>query len=280
MRVRLKQRQKDRVVNRIAVGLVLAVFAQGCVHRLPPHTPAVRQLTRAVTLNGFPVTLHLVRPVAPSLRPLLIYATGDGGWRGKDLDLFRHLGSWGYAVAGFSAPQYVKHLRGEAATTTPGRLARDYTEIIAAARRELMLPASTAVILIGVSRGAGLSVVAAGQPPMQQELDGVVVMGLTKEEEHVRWRRRRQSTELEIYDYLPSLGDVPVAVIQSTHDNYLPADQARTLFGADTDRRRFHAIDARNHSFAGARPALYDTLRSSLDWVAAVARPLVTGRVR
>ncbi len=266
--------------NRIAVGIVIAFFAQGCVHRLPQRAPALLQSTDDVTLNGFPVTLHLVRPIAPQARPLLIYATGDGGWRGKDLDLFRHLASWGYAVAGFSAPQYVKHLRGDAETTTPALLARDYTAIIAAARRDLTLPASTAVILIGVSRGAGLSVVAAGQQAMQQALDGVVVMGLTKEEEHVRWRRRRQSTELEIYDYLPRLGNVPVSVIQSTHDNYLPAEQARTLFGADTDRRQFHAIEARNHSFSGARTALYETLRSSLEWVASVARPLVNETTR
>lgn len=271
---------KDRVVNRIAVGIVIAFFAQGCVHRLPQHAPVLLQSTDDVTLNGFPVTLHLVRPIAPQARPLLIYATGDGGWRGKDLDLFRHLASWGYPVAGFSAPQYVKHLRGDAETTTPALLARDYTAIIAAARRDLTLPASTAVILIGVSRGAGLSVVAAGQQAMQQALDGVVVMGLTKEEEHVRWRRRRQSTELEIYDYLPRLGSVPVSVIQSTHDNYLPAEQARTLFGADTDRRQFHAIEARNHSFSGARTALYEALRSSLDWVVSVARPLVNGKTR
>jgi len=69
-------------------------------------------------------------------------------------------------------------------------------------------------------------------------------------------------------------------VIQSTRDNYLPADQARSLFGSDTDRRQFHAIDARNHSFAGARPLLYETLRSSLDWVEQVAKPQSTENVR
>jgi hypothetical protein len=99
----------------------------------------------------------------------------------------------------------------------------------------------------------------------------VVVMGLTKEEEHVRWRRRRQATELEIYPYLARLADLPLAVIQSTHDNYLPASSARDLFGNDTDRRQFHAIEAKNHSFAGARTALYETLRASLQWVAAKA---------
>src|SRR6185436_9226386 len=138
---------------------------------------------------------------------------------------------------------------------------------IAAAKQALLLPDSTHVILVGVSRGAGLSVVAAGQRALQPSLDGVLVMGLTKEEEHVRWFRRRIYAELQTYDYLPRLGSLPLAVIQSTHDNYLPADAARTLFGGDTDRRRFHAIEARNHSFAGARALLYDTVRTSLVWM-------------
>jgi fermentation-respiration switch protein FrsA (DUF1100 family) len=268
------QVQEIDVIKRVVVGVMVAVFAVGCVQRIPQSKPALLQWTRGVTLNGSSVMLHLVRPVASLPRgPLLIYSTGDGGWRGKDLDLFRHLSTFGYAIAGFSAPEYVKHLRGDEETTTPELLARDFAAIIESAKFDLSLPAATPVILVGVSRGAGLSVVAAGQPPLRQALDGVVVMGLTKEEEHVRWRRRRQTTELEIYDYLPRLADLPVAVIQSTRDNYLPADQARTLFGADTDRRQFHAIEARNHSFAGARPLLYETLRSSLEWVVRLAIP-------
>jgi hypothetical protein len=38
------------------------------------------------------------------LRPMLIYATGDGGFRGKDKELFDEMASFGYPVAGFSAP--------------------------------------------------------------------------------------------------------------------------------------------------------------------------------
>jgi fermentation-respiration switch protein FrsA (DUF1100 family) len=218
------------------------------------------------------VTLHLTRGTYTSRAPLLLYATGDGGWRGKDLDLYRQLVSWGYPTAGFSAPQYVKHLRGDAETTTPARLAKDYAALIDLARQSLTLPPSTRVILVGVSRGAGLSVVAAGQRSLRGSLDGVLAMGLTKEEEHVRWLRRRSVADLQIYEYLPRLGSLPIAVIQSTHDNYLPAENARRLFGADTDRRRFQAIESRNHSFAGARELLYDAMHTSLTWISGLPR--------
>jgi pimeloyl-ACP methyl ester carboxylesterase len=256
-----------------AIAVCLGILAQGCAHPTPAGPPRPPGFIRDIALNGFPVTLHLTPAVSPEPLPLLIYATGDGGWRGKDVDVYRQLIAWGYPTAGFSAPQYVKHLKGDAETTTPARLARDYAAVIDLAEEALMLPASTRVILVGVSRGAGLSVVAAGQRALQGSLEGVVAMGLTKEEEHVRWRRRRQPpSELEIYEYLPLLGSLPIAVIQSTHDNYLPAESARALFGADTDRRQFHAIEAKNHSFADARASLYEAIRASLIWMTNLSR--------
>jgi hypothetical protein len=85
-------------------------------------------------------------------------------------------------------------------------------------------------------------------------------------------RRRRPDLALELYPYLRNLRDVPLSVIQSTRDNYLPADAARALFGTDTPIRQLHAIEARNHSFAGARQALYATLRSSLAWLHRIGR--------
>jgi fermentation-respiration switch protein FrsA (DUF1100 family) len=140
-----------------------------------------------------------------------------------------------------------------------------------AARASLQMPFSSPVVLVGVSRGADLAVVAAGESGLQSELAGVVAMGLTREEEYVH-RRRGPTVAFDLYGSLPRLGDIPLSVIQSTRDNYLPADDARMLFGEDTPRRTLHPIDAKNHSFAGARPALYSTLRTSLAWVERIGR--------
>ncbi|MFN7982752.1 MAG: AcvB/VirJ family lysyl-phosphatidylglycerol hydrolase [Vicinamibacterales bacterium] len=197
---------------------------------------------------------------------LVLYLTGDAGWRGKDKDVYTRLQQWGYAVAGVSAPDYLKSLPGEAGTTTPSRLAADFAHIIEVARDALALPGDLPVVLVGVSRGADLAVVAAGQSSLQQSIGGVVAIGLTREEEYVH-RRRRATEALELYQYLPQLGSIPLSVIQSTGDNYVPAREARQLFGADTPVRRLHAIEARNHSFSNARPQLYETLRTSLVWL-------------
>jgi hypothetical protein len=258
---------------RLWAGVIVAASAAACAHAVPLGRTVPDPFVRTVTLYGHPLALHL-STLGGGHEPLLVYATGDGGWRGYDLDMYRHLVSWGYPVAGFSAPEYIKYLRGEDETTTPVRLATDYKLIVELAKRELRLPVETPVILVGVSRGAGLAVVAAGQLLLQSELAGVLAVALTKEEEHVRFRRLRHppssstaSLDLQTYEYLPNLGVVPLEVIQSTHDNYLPAAEARELFGRDNDHRRLIAIESKNHSFSDAREELYAAMEQSLQWL-------------
>jgi pimeloyl-ACP methyl ester carboxylesterase len=232
-----------------------------------------------ITLYDAPLDIHYFSPrhVAAD-KPLLLYATGDGGWRGKDKEVFHQMTLWGYPVAGFSAPSYLKHLGFQSDTTTPRRLARDYDRLIVFARKIMKLPDDQATVLVGVSRGAGLAVVAAGQGELQIQLAGVLAIGLTKEEEYVRrYRRRpgvsptdmpsRERVMVETYQSLPRLLTLPVSVVQSTHDNYLPAAQARPLFGPDTEFRQLHPIEARDHSFSDAREALYAQMRQSLEWI-------------
>lgn len=241
-------------------------LAAACAHSPVRLEKSVRQFDTALSLNGHPLTLHLTSGVANPSGLLLVYATGDGGWRGKDRDVYRHIEDWGYTAVGFSAPDYLGHLPGEAGTTTPARLGTDYRHIIDMARQQLRVVDAVPVVLVGVSRGADLAIVAAGAPSVREELAGVVAMGLTREEEYVH-RRRREGEAIELYARLPRLGSLPVSVIQSTRDNYVPAAEARVLFGPDTPTRQFHAVAARNHSFSGARDELYAALHASLAWI-------------
>lgn len=257
------------MTGRLGILVVAGGMLASCAGRDRRSTVASTASTtfaRQVVLEGRSLTVHLQRGDAAHAHALIVYATGDGGWRGKDRDVYRQMVSWGYAVAGFSAPEYLAHLSGDAGTTTPARVGLDLAQVIDVTRDALLMPHSAPATLVGVSRGADLMVVAAGQPQLQPELAGVVAMGLTREEEYVR-RRRRPGVALELYAYLPRLGDLPLSVIQSTRDRYLPAADARVLFGPDTPVRTLHPVAARNHSFAGARPRLYALLRDSLTWV-------------
>jgi fermentation-respiration switch protein FrsA (DUF1100 family) len=230
---------------------------------------------RTIVLHDHQLKLHFSRGQRGADRPLLVYATGDGGWHRKDVAAYDHLVTFGYPTVGFDAHDYVKHLGAD--TTTPGRLAADYQRIIAAAKETLQLPADYPVVLVGVSRGAGLSVVAAGQRGLRPSIAGVLAVALTKEEEYVkgfsrlrgrgRGRPAAAAEMVEVYDYLPRLANTPIAVVQSTRDHYLPAAAARTLFGPDTPYRWFQPVEAHDHSFGGARDQLYDAMKRSLSWL-------------
>lgn len=255
--------------------------ATACVSRSPTLEPGTRAIlfVRDAQLGTEDIEVQLVRATGiPSRRPLLLYATGDGGWRSADRGLFQHMALWGYPLAGFSARHYLEHLRFEA--TTPAHVAEDYGDLIAFAKKALELPGDTPTVLVGFSRGSGLAVVAAGQSGLQPLLGGVLAVALTEEEEYVRGDKTpagrdpgnlsdRQLAMLRPYEVLAGFKRLPLAVIQSTEDNYLPAARARQLFGPDGERRRFYPIRAGGHTFAGARGALYEQARVALEWIVA-----------
>jgi fermentation-respiration switch protein FrsA (DUF1100 family) len=256
------------MLRRFAMMAPLWAIGLSACATVMPRTARPRTSETAVQLHAHALTLHLTAPTPLARAILLVYATGDAGWWGKDRDLYNHLNQWGYATAGFSAREYVHHLGKE--TLRPGEVAGDYAEIIRVAVSSLRLPASTRIVLVGKSRGAGLAVAAAGPGMLKSRLAGVLAVGLTAEEEYVRRLRRarpRQLVMLETYSYLTQMADIPVAIIQSTRDHYVAADQARQLFGSDTPVRQLVAVDAEDHNFGGAVDRLYLEMERSLRWI-------------
>jgi len=263
-----------RKISRTPLILILAVIPlwEGCAGCRVRTVPAPLLLS-AVRVYSYPLQLRFAAPTGPQTQQVLVlYATGDGGWRTLDQEIFNWISSFGYPIAGFSSEQYLHDLSrvSDTTTTTPFRLAADYEEMIRVSKAALRLPPGTPTILAGLSRGAGLAVVAAGVGDIQSELEGVLAISLTKEEEHVLHfpgKRRDRRVQVQTYEYLPRLSKFPVSVIQSSRDHYLPAAWARKLFGPDTFLRSFHAVDAANHSFGGACPALGQEIANSLEWI-------------
>jgi pimeloyl-ACP methyl ester carboxylesterase len=225
--------------------------------------------TISVRLHGHALSLHVSSGVGSGAGPLIVYATGDAGWWGGDKALFTQLVRLGYPSAGFSARQYVHHLEPGTEVERPIQVANDYAAIIAAVEVALRLPPTTPVVLVGKSRGAGLEVAAAATRRLRPQLQGLLAIGLTREEEYVERRRRRspRGSMMQTYDALPQIGPIPVAVVQAAHDEYLPAATARRLFGPDTPTRRFVEIANTNHNFDGAVPRMYEQLVRSLAWI-------------
>jgi fermentation-respiration switch protein FrsA (DUF1100 family) len=260
---------------RIVVAAAIAAGAAiGCAPSLDDvQVGGVRLhiIDTSVRLHDHDLLLHLSMGRGAKT-PVILYATGDAGWWGHDTELFLQLAAWGLPSVGFSSREYVTHLEGNAETETPGVLADDIQAMIAVAEHELSLAAHTPVVFVGKSRGAGLAVAAATVAPLRARLAGVLAVGLTQEEEYIRLTvpalpAGGPSLMLHTYSALSQIQDVPVAVIQSTRDEYISAADARVLFGPDSPTRRFRPIVSDAHNFGGAVDTMYTEMRRSADWI-------------
>jgi fermentation-respiration switch protein FrsA (DUF1100 family) len=266
------------------------MFLVACACRVSiPHRISATQIQGWINLYHHPLELHLSKPNSVQNDDVLVvYATGDGGWHGLDEQIFEWISTWDYPVVGFSSRDYLKNLGYVGDTTTPRRLVQDFETIIRFAEGKLDMQPSTRIILVGLSRGAGLAVVAAGQGELNSNLGGLIAVALTKEEEHVVHYRdarrsppnqpKRELLQIQTYEYLPRIAAVPVVVIQSTHDDYLSASAARKLFGPDTELKKLLAINAKNHRFTDGYPDLYKEAETALSWIYKTGQPRENSR--
>ena len=266
----------QRIVLPAAV-TVLAVLAGPALARTRTEQ------TLPIVLHGHTLDLHLETPRnPPASNVLVLYASGDGGWFGAAVDMFRHIAASGHYAVGFSSKQFMKIDRPKHMTLNPEQVAAEYTQIADAARSALRLPPTTPVVLTGWSRGAALSVLAASARSAPTPLGGVVAIGLAEGEDLKIDGPADESDEAVVasgerrwpYDPYAILArlSVPCAVIQASKDNYLSAARARMLFGDDTAERRFFAVEARNHRFSGGKDAFNRALSDALAWEATWSR--------
>ncbi len=213
-------------------------------------------------LRGNRLALHLAPGTTKGAGPLLLYVTGDGGFPGGE-KLFERMAPWGYPMAAIDAINYVASINTPDRELTPAAVAADFQAIIRTAQRGLGLPADRQAVLVGFSRGAGLSVAAATQTALHPAIRGVLLLALPAEEEFVRETGRT----LRTYESLPLLKALKVAVIQSTGDQLVSAADAQRHFGPDGPTRRFRAVTARDHSFGGSLAELVQEIRGTVEWI-------------
>jgi dienelactone hydrolase len=212
---------------------------------------------------------------------LVVFASGDGGMHGVSKATYKHMAEQGYYVAAFSSSDALKRVKSTGQLGTFPEAAAAVTRFIQEAKRLLGLPESTPVVVTGVSRGASFVVFAAGEPSLQPQICGAVAIALTRESDYMKPpdpAERGPHIKLDekggilLYPALARLGSIPVAVIQSTHDSYVPAEESRQLMGPDTPTRRLYEVQASNHSFGGGREQLFHDLDEALNWIASTMK--------
>jgi dienelactone hydrolase len=230
---------------------------------------ASAQLLEKVSIRGTPQTLRVYGREAD---PPVVVSSGDGGWMHLGPEVAEWLAAQGYFVVGVDSKAYLAGFTSGTRTLTTTDVPGDYRVFVDAARRGR----ERRVLLVGVSLGAGLSVLAASSAHLHPFLGGVIALGLPDENE-LGWRFRDSiiyftkktpnEPTFHAADVIPAVSPIPLAGIHSAHDEFAPVSDARRLFALPGAPKRLWVVEARNHRFSGNREGYRAALAEALAWI-------------
>ena len=227
------------------------------------------QTPETVWLRGRPQAL---RVYGHRGSPAAIVSSGDGGWVHLGPHVAETLAARGYFVVGFDVKAYLSAFTSGASTLRPEDEPGDYRVLADfAARDNIGKP-----VLIGVSEGAGLSVLAATDPELRARIDGVVGLGLPDVNElGWRWRdamiyithKSPNEPTFSAASVISRAAPIPIAAIHSTRDEYVPATEVERVMAAAAEPKRLWRVDAADHRFSNNLAGLDRTLFEALAWL-------------
>jgi type IV secretory pathway VirJ component len=234
---------------------------------------SARPTSVAVTLDGKVQTLTAYR--VERATQAVILSSGDLGWAGFVVDVAQFLAGQNVAVLGFDSKAYLESFTVGSSHVDPARVPVHFEMLAATAARTLGIDA--APVLIGISEGAGLSVMAAADASRQARFRGVIVLGLPGATE-LGWRAWRDWTTwvtkqnpaepmAESMAFVGRLAPMPFVSIQSMRDEFVPLETAKALFAATKEPKRLYLIDASNHRFSDKRDEVHARILEALRWI-------------
>ncbi len=225
--------------------------------------------TAALPLRGHTQWLRLygVRGARP-----VVVSSGDGGWVHLAPHVAETLGAMGFFVVGFDVKAYLSGF-----TATDGEVRRadvpgDYQSLLEFARRG----SDRKPILIGVSEGAGLSVLAAASSPIKDAAAGVLALGLPDTNE-LGWRWK--DSVIYLTHRVPNeptfsaaaaaggLAPLPLAAIHSTADAFVSVDEIHHVLNEASDPKRLWLIEAADHRFSNRLAELDRRILEAIAWI-------------
>lgn len=248
---------------------VLSVSGQG---------RSVGERRHTINIRGRDQVLHLYgnRGDAP-----VIVSSGDGGWIHLGPHVAGTLAAQRFFVVGFDARSYLESFTTGATTLRPDDEPADYGMLI-----EFATEASGAArkpVLIGVSEGAGLSVLAAANPRNQGAIAGVVGLGLSDLTE-LGWRWRDMAIYIthgtpreptfSVKSVVDRMAPVPLAAIHSTHDEYVPVSEVQDVLARAREPKRLWVVRASNHRFSDNLAEFDQALVEAIRWTTQGAEAL------
>lgn len=203
--------------------------------------------------------------------PAAIVTSGDGGWMHLGPDVARFLAGEGYFVVGFDAKAYLSAFTTGAGTLSVEDVPRDYAALVTYAAKD----APARPLLVGVSEGAGLSILAATAPDVQSRVAGVLALGLPdKNELGWRWRdsiiyltkKTPNEPNFSALEVVDRVSPVPLAALHSTHDEFVPLPEIERIMAQAREPKRLWVIEASNHRFSNNQAELQRRLKEAIAW--------------
>ena len=229
-------------------------------------------IQRSISIRGRNQVLRVYGP--RNGRPVIV-SSGDGGWLHLGPQVAELLAAKGFFVVGFDAKAYLEGFTSGTTTLRVEDEPGDYRTLIDFAARET----GQKPILIGVSEGAGLSVLAATDPANKEAIAGVIGLGLCDRTE-LGWRWKDMVIYLthgtpneptfSVKAIVDRVAPIPVAAIHSTHDEFVPLTEVQQVLESAQQPKRLWVISASNHRFSGNEAEFARALLDAITWTADV----------
>ena len=255
-------------MKRIAVVAFLAMWPAVCLAAGGPRT-------ERWAIRGQTLTLHLYGERGHQ-SPLIV-ASGDGGWVHLGPQAAQLLAERGRFVVGLDSKEYLSAFTEGAKTLSVDDVRRDIRALVTYAKAT----DPSKAILVGVSEGAGLAVLAATDDSVKASIAGVLGLGLPEQNE-LGWRFRdsmiyvthKAPNEPSFFarEFVGRVTPIPLALIHSTHDEFVPLAKARELFGLAAEPKNLWEVDAADHRFSDKPQEFAARLDEALAWIASSAR--------
>jgi alpha-beta hydrolase superfamily lysophospholipase len=229
-----------------------------------------------VLVRGQKLDVYLYPAGPPHLNRKILFVPGDGGWRGYAVRLAEQMQSWGYDVYGLDTRTYLESFTSGKTHLKETDVANDFLKIA----RWMKGGSLERITLVGWSEGADLCLLAAADDESKGTYTGLATFGLSKEG-ILGWRWSDFTSYITKTDpdepkfsttpYVPKVAPLPLLILQSSHDEYVPVDEAKRLFASAREPKRFVLIEARNHRFDGNHDDFFRSLRDGLEWFSKIA---------
>lgn len=256
-----------RTLSIFGFGSLIAVFLLSTALYAQSPQPG----KNIVNIRGWQQEIYYYPAAGQRLNRKLLFAPGDGGWRGWAITVARTIASWGYDVYGLDTKTYLVSLNGRKSSREEEVMA-DFRDIA----RWMTRNTGERVTLIGWSEGAGLGVLAAADGNNKKVFAGLLTFGLG-DVNVLGWNWRDNVTYVtgatpnepvfHSSRYIPGIAPLPLMMIQASGDKCTLMGEAQNLASAAKEPKRFAAVQATDHKFSGGQSEFFRALREGLQWM-------------